>query len=71
MARSIASVIGAAALALLLSAASARADEIKLKDGSKITGTFAVAILRAPNRFAARSPARLPQSRRNPAACLP
>jgi len=36
----IASIAGVAALAFLLSAASARADEIKLKDGSKINGTI-------------------------------
>jgi hypothetical protein len=40
MNRRIASVAGLAALALLLSAASACADEIKLKDGSKINGTI-------------------------------
>ncbi len=40
MNRRIASVAGFAALALLLSAASACADEIKLKDGSKINGTI-------------------------------
>jgi len=40
MNRSIASVAGLAALAFLLPAAAARADEIKLKDGSKINGTI-------------------------------
>jgi hypothetical protein len=40
MNRRIASVAGLAALALLLSAASAYADEIRLKDGSKINGTI-------------------------------
>jgi len=40
MKRRIASVSGVTALALLLLAASARADEIKLKDGSKINGTI-------------------------------
>ena len=40
MNRRIASVAGLAALAFLLLAASARADEIKLKDGSKIYGTI-------------------------------
>ena len=40
MNRSIASVAGLAALAFLLSAAAARTDEIKLKDGSKINGTI-------------------------------
>ncbi len=40
MNRRIASVAGLAALALLLSTASACADEIKLKDGSKINGTI-------------------------------
>ena len=40
MSRGTASVAGLAALALLLLAAFARADEIKLKDGSKITGTI-------------------------------
>ena len=39
MSRGITSVAGLAALALLFSAP-ARADEIKLKDGSKITGTI-------------------------------
>jgi hypothetical protein len=40
MRRGIASAAGLAAFALLLITASARADEIKLKDGSKITGTI-------------------------------
>src|SRR5271170_7126678 len=40
MNRSIATVAGLAALAFLLPAAAARADEIKLKDGSKINGTI-------------------------------
>jgi hypothetical protein len=40
MKRGIASVAGLAALAFLLLAAAARADEIKLKDGSKINGTI-------------------------------
>ena len=40
MNRRIASVTGLAALMFLLLAASARADEIKLKDGSKINGTI-------------------------------
>jgi hypothetical protein len=40
MNRRIAFVVGLAALALLSLAASARADEIKLKDGSKINGTI-------------------------------
>jgi hypothetical protein len=40
MNRRIASVAGLAALAFLLLAAAARADEIKLKDGSKINGTI-------------------------------
>jgi hypothetical protein len=40
MNRRIASVAGVTALAFLLPAASARADEIKLKDGSKINGTI-------------------------------
>jgi hypothetical protein len=40
MNRRIASVAGLAALACVLSAGSARADEIKLKDGSKINGTI-------------------------------
>jgi hypothetical protein len=40
MKRRIASVAGLAALAFLLPAAAARADEIKLKDGSKINGTI-------------------------------
>jgi hypothetical protein len=40
MNRRIASVAGLAALTFLLLAASARADEIKLKDGSKINGTI-------------------------------
>jgi hypothetical protein len=40
MNRRIAFVAGLATLALLLLAASARADEIKLKDGSKINGTI-------------------------------
>jgi len=40
MNRRIAPVAGFAALAFLLLAASARADEIKLKDGSKINGTI-------------------------------
>jgi hypothetical protein len=40
MIRRIASVAGLAALAFLPLAASARADEIKLKDGSKINGTI-------------------------------